>query len=83
MIGRGSVALVAILAASSPLHAQTSGKAAYDELCVTCHKQPQRLAGRVAKTDEARAKLDAFLAKHYASDERKRAAVLDYIYSFK
>ncbi len=83
MIGKGLIALGVVLATSPPLYAQTSGKAAYDELCSSCHKQPQRLAGRIAKTDEARAKLDAFLIKHYAPDEVKRAAVLEFIYSLK
>jgi hypothetical protein len=83
MIKQGMIALGVILAAASPLYAQTSGKAAYDELCLSCHKQPQRLAVRVAKTDEARAKLDVFLVKHYAPDEVKRAAVLEFIYSLK
>ncbi len=83
MIGKALATVVILLAASAPLAAQTDPKAAYTELCVSCHKQPQRLAARIARTDEARVKLDAFLTKHYAPDAAKRAAVLDYMYSFK
>ena len=74
---------VVLLAISAPAAAQSVSKAAYDELCVSCHKQPQRLAARIARTDEARAKLDAFLTKHYAPDAAKRAAVIDFLFTGK
>ncbi|MFN3889187.1 MAG: hypothetical protein ACK4MV_02230 [Beijerinckiaceae bacterium] len=83
MIGKGCVSLIVLMAASTPLAAQTGPKAAYDELCLSCHKQPQRLAARIKKTDDERARLDAFLVKHYAPDADKRAAVLDYMFSLK
>jgi hypothetical protein len=83
MIRFGMLSAAAVLVLASPVAAQTNPKAAYDELCLSCHKQPQRLAARIGKTEEARAKLDAFLIKHYAPDAGQRAAVLDYLYQGK
>lgn len=75
--------LLGCCCASGAALAQADGKAAYDELCLSCHKQPQRLAARIARTDEARGKLDAFLAGHYAPDPGKRKAVIEYVYGLK
>lgn len=77
------VVFAAPTAALAQADSQVNPKAAYYELCASCHKQPQRLAARMAKTDEARAKLDAFLVKHYAPDADKRAAVIDFLYAAK
>jgi cytochrome c5 len=83
MIKTGLMSFALVLAVTAPAVATTDPKAAYDELCLACHKQPQRLAARLANTDEARAKLDAFLVKHYAPDADKRAAVVKFMYSLK
>ncbi len=83
MMRSGIFSAVALLALSASAAAQTNSKAAYDELCLSCHKQPQRLSARLANTVEARAKLDDFLVKHYAPDAEKRAAVLDFLYQGK
>ncbi len=83
MIRNAFFSAVALLALSASAGAQTNPKAAYDELCLSCHKQPQRLSARLANTAEARAKLDAFLVKHYASDAQQRAAVIDFLYQGK
>jgi hypothetical protein len=83
MIKHALVSLLLGCCASSAALAQADGKAAYDELCLSCHKQPQRLAARMARTDEARGKLDSFLAGHYAPDPGKRQAVIDYMYGLK
>ncbi|MDP2356352.1 MAG: hypothetical protein Q8M31_09885 [Beijerinckiaceae bacterium] len=83
MIRSGVFFAVALLVLSAPAMAQTNSKAAYDELCLSCHKQPQRLSARLANTVEARTKLDEFLIKHYAPDAEKRAAVIDFLYQAK
>jgi cytochrome c5 len=83
MMRNAILSAVALLALSASAFAQTTSKAVYDELCLSCHKQPQRLAARLANTAEARAKLDAFLVKHYASDAQKRAAVVEFLYQGK
>lgn len=83
MISHLLAASVVLLAMSASAAAQSAPKAAYDELCASCHKLPQRLAARIARTDEARGKLDTFLTKHYAPDAAKRAAVIDFLYAAK
>ena len=83
MIKNGFLSVVLLCCMSAAAAAQADLKAAYDELCLSCHKQPQRLAARMVRTDEARGKLDSFLAKHYAPDAGKRKAVVDYLYSVK
>ncbi len=83
MIGNAIISAAALLAFSATAIGQTNPKAAYDELCLSCHKQPQRLAARLANTAEARAKLDAFLVSHYAPDAQKRADVVDFLYQAK
>lgn len=83
MIKSGFLTIVLVCCMSVSASAQADQKAVFDELCLSCHKQPQRLAARIARTDEARGKLDAFLAGHYAPDADKRKAVIDYVYSVR
>lgn len=83
MIRNLTTIAAALLAVTTTASAQTSPKVAYDEACLSCHKQPQRLAARLGNTPEARGKLDAFLAGHYAPDAQKRAALIEYLYQAK
>lgn len=83
MMKRGFLSIAMTLALAGAAVAQTDPKASYDELCLTCHKQPRRIAARIERSDAARAKLDAFLLKHYAPDANKRTAVIDYLFKLK
>lgn len=57
------------------------GEAVYGEACAVCHGSTARLARRLPRTDQAEAKLDAFLAGHYAPEPQARADLIAYLLS--
>ncbi|MCC7427858.1 MAG: hypothetical protein IT557_13200 [Alphaproteobacteria bacterium] len=81
MLGLGAGALVALAASAGPARAQPAGEAAYQELCASCHRTPARFMRRYqSMTSEARrAELERFLPRHYAPDEARRRAIIDWL----
>lgn len=75
--------LAAAAATPAAQAADVDGKAAYAELCASCHKTAQRLVQRMDTSPEGVKKLDEFLVTHYAPDEAKRKAVIDFMLSLK
>jgi len=73
-----------VAAALSPAQAASvDGKAVYAELCASCHKTPQRLVQRMDLSPAGVKKLDEFLVGHYAKDDAKRKAVIEFMVSLK
>lgn len=74
-------ALLALAASAGPARAQPAGEAAYQELCASCHRTPTRFMARYrSMTSEARrAEFDRFFRRHYAPDEAKRRAIIDWL----
>jgi len=81
MLGLGAAAMVALAASAMPAQAQADGQAAYQELCASCHRTPTRFMARYqSMTSEARrAELERFLPGHYAPDEARRRAIIDWL----
>jgi len=78
-----AAAFVAAGAVSPAQAASVDGKAAYAELCASCHKTPQRLVARMDLSPAGVKKLDEFLVGHYAKDDAKRKAVIEFLASLK
>ncbi len=60
-----------------------SGAAVWSAQCAKCHRDPARIAATLptATDDAGKARLDAFLAKHHASDAQLRAALVEWLAS--
>jgi cytochrome c553 len=79
-----ATAFVVAAGAISPAQAASiDGKAVYAELCASCHKTPQRLVQRMDLSPAGVKKLDEFLVGHYAKDDAKRKAVIEFMASLK
>ena len=60
-----------------------AGGAYFAETCAECHEQPAELAGQLDQADPqaTRARLQEFLADHFAEDEADRENVIAYLMS--
>lgn len=83
-----AAALAVALLSAGPAIAQglgdiAAGGASFAETCAECHQDPAALAGGLGQSDPAavRARLEEFLAGHYAEDANDRANVIAYLLS--
>ncbi|SDI06235.1 hypothetical protein [Alloyangia pacifica] len=71
------------LAAPGVAAETVSGSAVWSAQCAKCHRDPARIAASLpaASDDAGKARLDAFLTKHHATDPKLRAALVEWLVS--